>query len=366
MRIRQLHVKTLLLLICILASGLAACTQAAEAGPQTWIDFPLDGSHIPAGTPVTVISHAYNHDGVTEMLLLVDGIAYRRDVPAGMETSFVKAVQEWSPQRPGTYTLQVKALNSAGETISMDTITVRVTSQIAVLPIVESPREPGATRVPTEEIIPTLPPDPTVEIPATLSPTIDFWADAEYVDAGFCTWVHWRTQNVKAVFFNGDGVVGEGSRQTCPCEEETHTLTVILPDDTQTQRTVTIRVTGSCVTPTPTTKPPDTTPPPVPEPYVPADGLVLDCTSSQNLAWLPVQDDGGGPVKYDVVLQHELKAGQWETTGEWKGVTGKQVTAGKDEGIDCGPKYRWRVRAYDGAGNYSAWSAWSHFSISMD
>jgi hypothetical protein len=99
---------------------------------------------------------------------------------------------------------------------------------------------------------------------------------------------------------------------------------------------------------------------------VPAEGLVLDCRSSQDLAWLPVQDDGGGPVKYDVELQYELKVNQWESAHTWKSVTGKSVTAGGDEGIDCGRKFRWRVRAYDGAGNYSAWSAWSRFSISMD
>jgi hypothetical protein len=295
------------------------------------------------------------------------------------------------PPEPGEYTVQAIAIASDGTASAPDSVVVHVGGAVAKVPtgtptpvptdgptdVVPARPTDTPTLVPTDvvptEVVPTdvptrVPTDVPTGVPTevpTAVPQIDFWADAEQVNAGSCTKIHWRVQDVQAVFINGNGVAGEGSHKTCPCTDETHTLTVTLMDGSQTSRTLTIRVKGSCVTPSPTTKPPDTTPPPVPAPHVPADGLVLDCTSSQDLVWMPVQDDSGGPVKYDVEIQHELKAGQWETTGEWKGVTGKKVTATGKQGIDCGPKYRWRVRAYDGAGNYSAWSAWSRFSISM-
>jgi hypothetical protein len=31
--------------------------------------------------------------------------------------------------------------------------------------------------------------------------------------------------------------------------------------------------------------------------------------------------------------------------------------------VECGFFYRWSVRARDGAGNLSAWSPWSQFSV---
>jgi hypothetical protein len=37
-----------------------------------------------------------------------------------------------------------------------------------------------------------------------------------------------------------------------------------------------------------------------------------------------------------------------------------------DVNVQCGGVYRWMVRAQDGAGNYSGWSAPSHFSINLD
>jgi hypothetical protein len=34
--------------------------------------------------------------------------------------------------------------------------------------------------------------------------------------------------------------------------------------------------------------------------------------------------------------------------------------------VDCGGIYRWAVRAQDGAGNQSAWSAYFNFSINLE
>lgn len=72
----------LLLALCAFVAGAAACTGGTENDPRAWIDFPRDGATIPAGSFVTVISHAYAQEGVAEVLLLVNGEAYRRDPPS--------------------------------------------------------------------------------------------------------------------------------------------------------------------------------------------------------------------------------------------------------------------------------------------
>jgi hypothetical protein len=88
--------------------------------------------------------------------------------------------------------------------------------------------------------------------------------------------------------------------------------------------------------------------------------LEIACKSSQTLVWIPVSDPSS-PVVYYVKLQKQVTPGNWQSAGGWGPVSGKQV----DASVDCGIQYRWTVRAQDGAGNYSDWAPWSHFSISM-
>jgi hypothetical protein len=76
---------------------------------------------------------------------------------------------------------------------------------------------------------------------------IRFWADSESVQAGSCTRVVWHVSNVGAYWVNGRAGVGDdGSFQTCPCQDETHTLRVRLRDGTEQSLSLTIRVVGEC------------------------------------------------------------------------------------------------------------------------
>ncbi len=376
-----------LLLLASLGT-LISCTSApgeevamAEAEPRAWIDFPRDGASVPVGAAVIVVSHAYAADGVVEVLLSVNGTAYRRDPPAASGDRLVEVRQEWVPQAPGTYTLEVRTYDAAGDVSGSDAITLRVIGELTEtatptpllitstpVPVTPTPATVTPTPVTVTPTPVTITPTPVTvtPTPVTVTPTpaaqIEFWSDAEVVNAGACTTVHWRVANIREVFFDGRGVTGQGAHETCPCREESHTLVVTLQDGSQTSRSLTIRVNGTCITPTPTDPPSDTTPPQVPVPVVPADGSVVDCPASgrQTLAWMPVNDPSG--VVYYVKLEQELKADQWSSVGGWGPVSNKQV----EVDVGCGGIYRWRVRAQDGAGNVSAWSAFSAFSVNLD
>ena len=476
----------LTLALFALIGGTLSCGQEVQTGPRAWIDFPRDGSNVPVGAPVSVISHAYAREGVAEVLLSVDGEAYRRDPPAEPGASFSEVTQEWLPQEEGIYTLQVMTYDANGETSNPAMISIRVVGEVARVPtdtpeitplrdapdfafvsveavvegykgevpfcntrvtyrnagtaavpsdftiqfhfngvpqlamtvagglppgasaeatfvyqfdgspyiginldstdvIVESneannafaemrlcsgtpPIMPTSTPTPTgtptptptitqEPPTPTFTPTPT--IPAPPPSDIRLWADNEKVEAGSCTTVRWHVSNVNAYWVNGQpGAGDDGSFQTCPCQDETHTLRAAKKDGSEQNLSVTIRVSGQCEAPAP---PSDTTPPPVPSPAVPADGLEIDCKSSQTLVWIPVSDDSGGPVVYYVKLERQVTPGNWQSVRGWGPVSGKQV----DASVQCGLYYRWTVRAQDGAGNYSDWAPWSHFSIRL-
>ena len=299
--------------LTLLASmgGLISCVPTpgeevavAEPAPRAWIDFPRDGVSVPVGASVIVVSHAYAEDGVAEVMLSVNGTAYRRDPPAASGDTLVEVRQEWVPMEPGLYTLEVRTYGAAGEIISSDAITIRVTGDATESPTeVVAPTEvPVATEVPTATPVATL--VPTATPVATLVPTAT-------------------------------------------------PVATLVPTATPVPTPV------PTATPVPTPIP-DTTPPPVPAPVVPADEWVLPCRSSQILAWTPVSDPSG--VSYYVKLEYKVTATEWQVVGGYGPLNDKQV----EVDVDCGLIYRWTVRAEDGAGNISAWSAHSNFTINLE
>jgi hypothetical protein len=160
---------------------------------------------------------------------------------------------------------------------------------------------------------------------------------------------------VQAVFFDGQGVLGTGSYQTCPCEGETHTLDVTLPDGSHDVRQITIGVTGSCISPTP-----DIQGPPAPTSLSPSESIVLSCRTTVTLSWNGVKDPSD-VVGYYVQLERRVGRA-WEAVYTWGPIAGTQT----DVPISCGIGYRWSVRARDGAGNLGPWSSWATFGIGID
>ena len=108
------------------------------SGPRAWIDFPRDGSVIPAGATVVVVSHANADAGVAEVLLSVDGVALRRDPPTTPGETLVEIRQEWIPADSGVHTVQVQAIAASGAAGGTDVITVRIEGEV---PFIGKPGE---------------------------------------------------------------------------------------------------------------------------------------------------------------------------------------------------------------------------------
>jgi hypothetical protein len=80
------------------------------------------------------------------------------------------------------------------------------------------------------------------------TPFISFTADATSVVLGACTNLRWQTANVKEVFLNGQGVIGNSMQSVCPQQTTQYTLSVNTGVATET-RTLTITVVPPSVTP---------------------------------------------------------------------------------------------------------------------
>lgn len=98
---------------------------------------------------------------------------------------------------------------------------------------------------------PTLPPTPTPQPLGT--PWVVFAAEDEALEQGKCTTVSWRVENVRAVYYENQGVDGIGEIDECMRDKPgDYNLLVIMPDGASRTYTVTVDLIRPTETPAPT------------------------------------------------------------------------------------------------------------------
>jgi hypothetical protein len=190
-----------LVILTIVGLSVTACTlpiqSASNATIRTWIDQPLDGSVLPLG-PVEVISHGSAADGVSEMVLLVNGDQIRVDAATQVERLSTFS-QIWDPDEPGSYTLIVMARTAAGAEVRSQPVRVRIGGEVEIeeppteeSTAISTPEEVTATPTPTEpgeactdriDFAGETIPDDTVFLPG-----MAFTKSWTLVNAGTCNW----------------------------------------------------------------------------------------------------------------------------------------------------------------------------------
>jgi hypothetical protein len=372
-------------LFFVLAFLLTACVkQPVSGGPYVWIDVPTDGLQAPVDQTVRIEGHASYDGEIARIEIWANGELHLVQESPPAQGNLAHFDQSWMPPGAGEYIVEVKAIGADGAESMPDIVRVYVGEAAAEVtptytPVPESTEVVEPTSVATPTLAVTETPTATATFPpptrtATPTPTptlpspeavIEFGASAAEINAGDCAKLLWHAENVKAVYLDGVGVVGVGSKEVCPCKDTTYVLSVTLLDDTKTERSFTLRVKGSCVTPTPTPKPtaepPDTDPPPVPSISSPTGGATLGC-DKVTLDWNGVSDPSG-IAEYRVEVEQEVIPGNWDKVSDspWNGLGGTEL----ELDLGCGGVYRWRVKAVDGVGNESAFSAWAEFGINL-
>ncbi len=254
---RMRSTPTLLITLLLAACNFPVPQTIAQAGPQSWIDAPLDGSQLPLA-PVDVISHAGDSAGIAQVEFSVNGVVISANAAPDTTKTLLTMKQQWMPQTPGSYTLRVRAQNApgvwgdyaqavvavAGESAGTQPIVTPATTTPVPTETPAPPRAASPTETPTQTstAIPTDTPTPTA------TPYILFGADATIV-RGECAPLNWSTANVRAVELDGTGVAGSSSTLVCPAATTVYTLSVTLTDGTTTVRQVTITVIPATPTP---------------------------------------------------------------------------------------------------------------------
>ncbi len=333
-----------LLLVVVALSG---CDEVVPARAQISIDEPLDGAEVHTGI-VSVRSRAVSGTGVARVELWVNGALYRSDDNPTPDERVIYVVQPWVPTAPGSHVLEVRAYATDDTVSDPARVTVRVTGEVAratetptpeptPVPLTDTPSDTPAP--PTETHVSEAPPTdtPVSEAPPTDAPEarVEFWADSTSLEAGDCTTIHWETDNVQAVYFDGRGVAGVGVYWACPCAPVSYTLDVTLTSGEHDIRVLDIEVTGSCITPTPGQ--PDSAGPAISDLAV-SEGAILwpaGCAPDQVAVSASVLDASevfAVNLVYRVVDDASSKEGDWQALTMSETMTGTYtVTVGGED-----------------------------------
>lgn len=326
-------------------------TGVAEV-PTVVITAPANNTEAPVNQPLTIQAIGSDPSGVTRMELWVSGSKVNEAIsPAPQGQPTLTASFQWTPQAPGSYTLEVRAYNQreavslpttitvnaiegdGGETpVPTDTpepietvpgnpsLTTRTdlnvrggpgieydllgllpsgteaeiigrdpTQQwwqirfnpaadgrgwvaadaafstatgVANVPVVappptptgtptETPVPPTATSTSTATSVPatdtptsepeTATPTPTAT-PTGESETIQFSVTPTSINGGDCVQITWRVTGVREVYFNNNGVGGEGDLRDCPNESTTYRLRVVKQDGSEQTQEIRVEV----------------------------------------------------------------------------------------------------------------------------
>jgi len=154
------------LLICLFLNSCAP----SSAGPNTWIDQPLNGSQLPFA-PVIIQAHASDADGISQFEFFIGEHKFT-DVTAGGK-NFEEAIVEWQPLEPGEYTLVVRTIDKAGNSGPDAKSQVSIGSNIEQ--IQTTTNQPGAITItpsPNVNNTPTKTPTPAANLTTTTTPLI--------------------------------------------------------------------------------------------------------------------------------------------------------------------------------------------------
>lgn len=111
------------------------------------------------------------------------------------------------------------------------------------------PPTPTSTPLPPTATSTPLPPTPTAtRLPPTptLPPPIDpnFRADRTAIQAGDCSTLRWDVEGIAAVYLDGGGQIGHGSKVVCPTQTTNYTLEVVQRDGRRVPWPLRIEVRG--------------------------------------------------------------------------------------------------------------------------
>jgi hypothetical protein len=143
---------------------LSSCGQSG-AGPQAWIDTPLNNTIAPLAK-LPLMAHASDSDGVAIIEFYVNG-ELRVSVDAGGGRLGWAEYEGWSPPGPGEYLIGAKGIDKNGNSGALATSLVIVSGEELAVPVED--KIPAETEPPEAEPPVAEPPPAETETPVVIA-----------------------------------------------------------------------------------------------------------------------------------------------------------------------------------------------------
>jgi hypothetical protein len=152
-------------IVAIFLGGVLGACAHAGAGPQAWIDSPLDNTTAPLA-PLTIIAHASHAGGVASFEFYADDQSILSQPTLKHERLEWMAI-EWNPPEPGTYVMGVRGIGADGTAGSLATSRVTISGKGATPieipgPVTAAVATPHVTITPQVTVTPITPEAPAV------------------------------------------------------------------------------------------------------------------------------------------------------------------------------------------------------------
>lgn len=158
--------------LVILLSLFSACSpkvrdDVSSAGPQSWIDAPLDGMTLEL-VPYEIVFHITDDVSASAGELTINGsvVAALDNPQPGTNMATIRYL--WTPPGPGMYTIQTRASSSSGTWSDYDQVVVLVGEPTTTVTATDI-NTPTPTLTPS--LTPTLTPTATATLTASPTPT---------------------------------------------------------------------------------------------------------------------------------------------------------------------------------------------------
>ena len=189
------RIKVILACIIFACFFVSAC-RTQGAGPQTWIDLPLDDTTAPLA-PLTLMAHSSDNAGVKRIEFYVNGEEVAAQATEGNRLESRR--YEWTPLGPGKYKIQARGISGTGEkgpyAVALVTIlgqdsssvifedtpqftptnTPEITPDVSISPSITTTdtQIPPTTQLPPPTTAPPPPPSNTPKVEIIIPPSIE-------------------------------------------------------------------------------------------------------------------------------------------------------------------------------------------------
>ena len=122
-----------LVLLTTFAVVLTSCT--GESGPvhRAWIDFPKQGGKFEPGSSIPITIHIAEDEALGEVIIRVNKEVIYQTQPLRTGNPVLAISQEWVPDQPGDYTIEVDLTDQAGEMVSRTQVDIHVLGELIPL-----------------------------------------------------------------------------------------------------------------------------------------------------------------------------------------------------------------------------------------